>query len=69
MGKATVYTIDKDNEIVESFTMDYNQAIGSYWGRHSMKGRYHIVPEGVACQYKRKQKNLKDIKRQPDPEV
>jgi len=63
MGKAIVYTIDKDNEVVESFKMDYEAAIGQYWGRPNMKGRYHIIPEGIKCPYKRKSKNLKDIKR------
>jgi len=69
MGKATVYTIDSNNEIVESFTMDFNQAIGSYWGRRNIKGRYHIIPEGIECPFKRKQKNLKNIIRQPDQQA
>lgn len=63
MGKAIVYTIDKNNEIVESFKMEYEAAIGQYWGRPCMNGRYHIVPEGISVPYKKKSKNLKDIKR------
>jgi len=63
MGKATVYTIDDNNEIVAQFTMDYNDAIGLYWRRRDEKGRYHIVPEGIACPYKKKKKHLLNIKR------
>lgn len=64
MGKCTVYTISKSDEIVEQITMDYNSAIGSYWGtQNGIKGRYHIVPEGIECPYKVKSKKLKNVKR------
>lgn len=67
-NNATVYTINDKNEIEDSFKMEYNMAISSYWGKRTKNGRYHILPDGVACQYKKKKKILKNVIRQTDPE-
>lgn len=62
MGDGVVYVIDKNNEIVEEFNCDYDTAINTYWGKRTQKGRYHVGVKGIEVPYKRKGKNLKDIK-------
>lgn len=64
MAIGIVYELDKNNEITRSFEMDYNQAIGSYWGQRLPNGgKYYVGVKGKEIPFKRKQKALKDIKR------
>ena len=61
MGTGVVYILNNDNEIVNSFEMDYNQAINQYWGKRNKSGRYFVGVKGVKVPYKKKGKNLKDV--------
>lgn len=61
MATATVYTIDKDNLVVEEFDCDYNYAIGAYFGKPNHKGRFYIQRKGGKIPYKHKKKFLKKL--------
>lgn len=62
MGEGIVYTINDNNEITDSFDCDFDTAIKTYWGKKTSKGRYYVGVKGVEVPYKRKGKNLKDIR-------
>lgn len=61
MATATVYTINEDNEVVDQFDCDWNLAIGQYWNKRNMKGRYYIGKKGEAIPYQVKNRLLKNV--------
>jgi|15BtaG_2_1085339.scaffolds.fasta_scaffold32584_1 hypothetical protein len=64
MATATVYTINDNDEIVEQFDCDYNFAIGEYWGKPNLKGRFYIARKGVSIPYQMKKTILKNVNHQ-----
>jgi hypothetical protein len=56
MATVTIYTIDKNNEVIDQFDMDYNEGIASYWGKKSQKGNYYCARKGISIPYKLKKK-------------
>ena len=63
MGIAIVYTINKENEVIDEFKMDFNDAIAAYWGKRLPDGsRYYIGGEDSGCPFKRKKKKLLDVR-------
>ena len=67
MATATVYTIS-DGMVVDQFDIDYNYAIGEYFGKRNMKGTYYIARKGIAIPFPEKKKNLKNVFHQQDRE-
>ena len=61
MADGTVYTINQDNLVVEQFDCDFNLAIGQYWGKKTLKGRYYVARKGVAIPYQVKNRLLKNV--------
>ena len=65
MGTAIVCTLNTDSEIIDEFKMDWNDAIATYWGKRLPDGkRYFVYAEGCDCPYKRRKKNLRDVRPQ-----
>jgi hypothetical protein len=62
MATATVYSIH-DGEVVEQFDIDYNYAIGQFFGKAGSKGIYYIAKKGVPIPYPHHQKSLRSAKR------
>ncbi len=61
MATAVVYTIH-NNEVIEEFEVDYNYAIGQYWGKANTNGIYYIAKKGVKIPFPHKKKALKSIR-------
>lgn len=57
-----VYILNKNNEIVHQFDCDWDIAIQYYYGKRDHRGRFYVSPKGKDVPFKRKKKELKDIK-------
>lgn len=62
MATVTVYTIDKDNLVIDQFDLDYNEGIALYWGKKTQKGNYYCARKGIKIPYQFKKKLLKNVK-------
>lgn len=65
MAIGTVYTI-KDEIVIEQFDCDYETAISVYFGKSNSKGKYYVARKGIEIPYKNKERDLKNIIRQPE---
>lgn len=57
-----VYTINKNNEIIDEFEYDFNMAIAEFHGQRTEQGnRYWIGVKEKEPPFPRKKKNLKEV--------
>lgn len=61
MSNVIVYTIDKENMVVDQMECDREWAMENYWNKRTTKGRYLIANITDDIPYKFRRKPLKDI--------
>jgi len=62
MSDVIVYTIDKENMVIEQFNCEREYAILMYHNKKTDKGRYLIANPGDDIKLKFRRKPLKDVR-------
>ena len=62
MSQCMVYTIDKENMVVDQFECDRELAIREYHNQRTSKGRYFIANLNDIIAYKWRRKPLRDVR-------
>lgn len=62
MSDVIVYTIDKENMVVDQFTCEREYAITMYHNKKTDRGRYLIANPEDDIKFKFRRKSLKDVR-------
>jgi len=68
MSDVIVYTIDKDNMVIDQFECEREYAIQMYHNQKTDKGRYLIANPSDDIKFKFRRKSLKDIRHSSESE-